>query len=552
MRTPRTLLALVLLWPTLHLARAQDPSWSIGSNIIHFPSETGGGLDVRPLPTSTNPDIPDLYEYQGGIAQRSQNMQSDESGNAMFFIVDGNIYNADGLLIADAAVDALDRNCQVCVHPGDELQIVPVPGSCSRFYVISLFINAQVTPPLSTIRIGVLDMTLDSDIPAYADACVPVKGRFLNWYELLAEGLLGPNTGWVPVAVEGNLAPDLAYAYLVDGTVDSFTPPMVIRGAVVSLPDHDQHLLVIRASLRLFMFLIDDQGIRRSLGPSIGGGFDMVWNSSIPDFEPVNDVRDKDESFRGQLTVFRSGSLLKVAHSSYTTWVTEENPPVPIKNLAITYWRFGFSGSGSGLQVTFNMVPQNALDPNPKRFALDTYPSVETANDYMDASIVRPAVSGLQFSPDGSKVYFVKSNNYGYWYPFGSGPQGTNAVRSTFGYVNVDWLNGDPGTYHNYLPIDTPEETRKLADTQLFSNVGPDGTGNALYLLSSEFDGVDQFDQWLSVFTDPDLPDPSNFNMRALLVNPIARRLDDAPTEFRLLNHRVTGSDQVTLMQQGF
>jgi hypothetical protein len=205
------------------------------------------------------------------------------------------------------------------------------------------------------------------------------------------------------------------------------------------------------------------------------------------------------------------------------------------------------------MQVTFTMVPENQLDPNPKRFALDTYPAFEIATDYLDQPIVRPAVSGLQFSPDGSKLYFVKSNSFGYWYPFGSGPLGVNEVLSTFGYIIPDWTTADiPAPYYHYLAIDTPEETRKLADTQMFSNVGPDGTGSALYLLSAEFDGVDDMDQWLSVFTDPNNPDAANFDMRHLLVIPIAMRTDEAPPEFRLLNQRTIGSTQVTFMQQPF
>ncbi len=527
----------------------QDPIWSSGPHTISFPQEPGGAITTMPLPTSNDPDIPDVYEYQGVTAQRSQNLQSDEAGNVLFFIVDGNVYNADGLLIADAAVDAADRNCHVCVHPGDEVHIVPVPGSCSRFYVLSLFIQTGITPVRSTIRIGILDMTLDSDIPAYANACVPAKGRFMNWYELYDEQLLGDATGWTPTPVEGELAPDLTLAYLLDGVVDTFDPPMVIRGTTVALNDQGQVVLAIRNALRLFMFFLDDNGIRRSVGPGIAGSFPMEWEAPGGDPTPLNTVEDDDQSVRGQMIARRSGNLLQVAHSSYAGPV----PSYPLHGLAITYWRFQLTGTGSSMQVTFTMVPDDQLDPNPKRFALDTYPAFEAAMDYLDQPILRPAVSGLQFSPDGTKIYFVKSNNFGYWYPFGSGPLGVNEVLSTFGYIIPDWTTADiPAPYYHYLAIDTPEETRKLADTQLFSNVGPDGTGSALYLLSAEFDGVDDVDQWLSVFTDPNNPDPANFDMRHLLVNPIAMRTDDAPPEFRLLNQRTIGSTQVTYMQQPF
>ena len=125
----------------LNKTHAQDPLWMIGDRSVRFPQAQGEEVRTAPLPTSFDAAIPDEYEYQGQVAERTQNVQYDETGNVLFFIVDGNIYNGDGLLIADDAADILDRDCEVCFIGGEQVHILPVPGSCTRFIVLGLFFD---------------------------------------------------------------------------------------------------------------------------------------------------------------------------------------------------------------------------------------------------------------------------------------------------------------------------------------------------------------------------------------------------------------------------
>jgi hypothetical protein len=522
----------------------------VGLEALGFPVSPNAGLTLEPMPA---PNILGLPSYQGEVAEKAQNIQYNEKGDVLFFVVDGNIYNGDGMLIADAGQDAFDRDCQVCFLAGDEVHIIPVPGTCTQFYVLSLHITPSTVPgpQFTSLRIGVLDLTLESDLPVYANVCTPVKGRFLTAWEQFGQFNLDLAPGWVGDAIVGDLTPpvngDPGPHYLWEGNIDSFTPPLTIRGAVLHLEDHEQYLLMVRASLRLFSYFFSATGIRKYAGPSINGGYGFTWETNTFPPDTLSDVSDNDDSFRGQLTLKRSGSSdIQVVHSAYRSLqFLVAQQVIDLHQIGISYWQFGLTGTGSSLGLSFTPLPNGA---NPRYYALDTYPVSDPPTDQFGQTIDRPAVSGLQFSPDGTKVYFVKSPNYEYWYPAGSGPNGPTA-ESNFGYVDVEWEVGDPGTYHHYLPVGSPSETNKLADSQLFMNVGADGVTPTLYMTCHEFD-VDTYRKWISTFSDPDNPDPQNFELRALEVENVGTRTEEAPPEYRLLNHRVIESTHLNQMQE--
>ncbi|MDX9751848.1 MAG: hypothetical protein RBT71_12255 [Flavobacteriales bacterium] len=143
----------------------------------------------------------------------------------------------------------------------------------------------------------------------------------------------------------------------------------------------------------------------------------------------------------------------------------------------------------------------------------------------------------MEFSPNGRYIYFVKSPDHAY--PNSGGPQ------SNFGYIDLAWQMGDPGTYHAFLPIDVPAETRKLVDTQMGINVGPNGTGNALYVIGAEADGY-----WLGAFLDPDNPDPANWQPGVVDLSTVAYRTEaNSPlTKFKLVNRRAVSSTHAALL----
>jgi len=229
-------------------------------------------------------------------------------------------------------------------------------------------------------------------------------------------------------------------------------------------------------------------------------------------------------------SLHRDNNIVKVAFSAY-------RDDGSYHLLGIGYRQFVLQGTGTSLNIS--IVNQ----PAPRFYRLDRYPIGDPPEDQFGQIIDRPAVGGIQFSPDGTKIYFVKSPNYEYDFP----PNGVTAATN-FGYIDLEWTLGDPDVPHHYLPIDLPTETRKLADTQMFTNVGPDGVTPTLYMTRNELI-VDTWYKWISTFEDPDNPDPANFEMFTLEVSDVGTFIDEAPPEYRLLNQRVIGSTHLTQMQ---
>ncbi|MBX2980006.1 MAG: hypothetical protein KF905_11980 [Flavobacteriales bacterium] len=163
-------------------ANAQSDAWVVGSQWVDlYGAQQTGTWPVTSLPTSALPN-----RYNGTPALRSQLTRSDGDGNLLFFAVDGNIYDADGYLIADAS----GANCQECVEPGImEMLAVPVPGTCGIFYLLASNLavsepglNTQISvsildmnrpniywPGRSGALVGLLDGGLTNSFPAFAD-----------------------------------------------------------------------------------------------------------------------------------------------------------------------------------------------------------------------------------------------------------------------------------------------------------------------------------------------------------------------------------------------
>ncbi|MBL7951005.1 MAG: T9SS type A sorting domain-containing protein [Flavobacteriales bacterium] len=131
---------------------------------------TGNGwLDIENHGTAPSalPTPGGLGNYAGQPATLSQVARSDGNGNLLFFGVDGNIYDAEGYLIADAQ----GPGCTSCIYSGTmEMIAVPIPGQCFMYYLLSM--NADDDPAIGTgethIQVSFLDMA----------AVNPGTGRF--------------------------------------------------------------------------------------------------------------------------------------------------------------------------------------------------------------------------------------------------------------------------------------------------------------------------------------------------------------------------------------
>ena len=165
-------------------ANAQVDAWAIGNQAVVMPPGTNAAAGQPfQLPVPNNGAYPAAHQYQGQSAQRSQHVRTAGDGRILFFEVDGNVYDGDGYLIADAR----SANCVECIDAGVmEFASVPVPGSCNLFYLFSGMGRDTYPGYLGThVQWSLLDMNADNPrFPAQAPATCARKGRLLQYEEL--------------------------------------------------------------------------------------------------------------------------------------------------------------------------------------------------------------------------------------------------------------------------------------------------------------------------------------------------------------------------------
>jgi len=156
-------------------ARAQADAWvtstaaSNGNGNWTDMLGTPGGATALPAPGGA-------LGYNGQAARYSQHTRTNGSGQLIFFEVDGNLYDGDGYLIADAR----GQTCSECLAPGVmEFVSVPVPGSCDKYYLFSGV--PKGTYDYSYVQASILDMGEDNPIFGnQGSTCNPKKGRLLG------------------------------------------------------------------------------------------------------------------------------------------------------------------------------------------------------------------------------------------------------------------------------------------------------------------------------------------------------------------------------------
>lgn len=122
------------------IVQAQNNLWVVGDKLVDFNSSNLITTPVLPQPTVDIAMQP--YVYSGQVARNNQYAEFDQNGNLLFFIIDGNIYDNDGYMIADAFDDA----CEVCFpdnsiaalfepNTTNNLVVTKVPGHCDKYYL---------------------------------------------------------------------------------------------------------------------------------------------------------------------------------------------------------------------------------------------------------------------------------------------------------------------------------------------------------------------------------------------------------------------------------
>ncbi len=130
-------------------AKGQSEAWAIGNESADMlaPSST---IDIASLPAPGGPNA-----YNGASATRSQLVRTNESGQLLFFVIDGNVYDREGYLIADAK----GQDCQECTEAGTmEMLAVPAPGQCGVFFLLSVRPHAGAPYNTGGLRLAILDL----------------------------------------------------------------------------------------------------------------------------------------------------------------------------------------------------------------------------------------------------------------------------------------------------------------------------------------------------------------------------------------------------------
>ena len=182
-------------------ARAQADAWisataaSNGNgnwtNLIGVP-----GTAALPIPGGAN-------GYNGQVPRYSHHIRTNGSGNIIFFAVDGNLYDGDGYLIADAR----GTNCQECLAPGVlEFISLPMPGQCGVYYLFSS-VPRSLTYDGSHVQVSILDMNEPNPRFQQADVCNSYRGRLIGLHDFEVQQRYPSLSAW-----------ELGVDYLLDPT----------------------------------------------------------------------------------------------------------------------------------------------------------------------------------------------------------------------------------------------------------------------------------------------------------------------------------------------
>jgi len=107
----------------------QDSLWINGSDMINFEDSYSPIITGLPQPNDEAANL----TYNGEIAERNQIIQFDDQGELLFFIVDANIYDRKGYLIASS--DDFCPQCNQAYRQG-QLAVTMVPAYCNYYYII--------------------------------------------------------------------------------------------------------------------------------------------------------------------------------------------------------------------------------------------------------------------------------------------------------------------------------------------------------------------------------------------------------------------------------
>jgi hypothetical protein len=330
------------------------------------------------LPIPSDQQVPASLKYQGLSAQRSEQAILDQYGQLLAFLIDGDLYDREGYLFADAA----RPNCQQCLPPGiTQLEAIPIPGDCYKYYLFFSVLGEGELQTSEHFRVytAILDMAavnihFPTD-PRRRGAVIDISTA--PW------GILDyPGT----TELIEDVAEELELQQPNDG------PYLAGQLGSVDLGHgQDKFLFIISHDLQIDRFQIDTDGISH-LG-------------SLPC--PVDDPNDPFDLFCdnerrpiGEFEATRQGNLIRTA-------VNTE----------------GYEEIGNDW-YHYHQITQMDFDLQGNLVAQQNYPIAQFALANTPADLgAWSKTPGLEFSPDGHRLYFVKP-----WY---------TAANEYMGYIDL-------------------------------------------------------------------------------------------------------------------
>jgi len=244
----------------------QSQLWTIPPNKITFNSAPGA---PTALPTSST-----IGGYQGGPTSNPSNCYYDQYKKLLFFIVDGVVYDGSGLQIGPIMYPT---SSPTPAWGFTEIEIIPVPGACKKFYLVTSAYTNTVTCATGA-NPSACYVTLDVNTKNY--------GAWGN-----------PNAmGTLLISGSGGNASLLITPGTFDGVnANQEHNSSLHLGTTTLRSATNNRLLFVSDSYGVYLFLVDNTGIN----PLLSGGQQVAVRMPLSDYSGLD---------RNQLVVAKTSS----------------------------------------------------------------------------------------------------------------------------------------------------------------------------------------------------------------------------------------------------
>lgn len=113
---------------------SQNNLWIMPPKLWNSTTGVSSNLPIPPIQINDPYEIMDGYD--GQLSQGASNAISDVNGNLLFFVVDGVIYNKDG--VGKGLLSYFDNSMSDQAYGSAETVIVPSPEKCDQYYIFSI------------------------------------------------------------------------------------------------------------------------------------------------------------------------------------------------------------------------------------------------------------------------------------------------------------------------------------------------------------------------------------------------------------------------------